>query len=94
MGILSSRWEADYDGHHFTVSRSEVTRGFKLEYDGRLVDKQSWSLIGVGDLDGSIEIDGRTATVHVTLFGRLPLSKEQECVITVDGKAIPVTTVD
>lgn len=92
MGILSSRWEADHQGHHFTVTRSEVTRGFTLEYDGRLVDKRSWSLIGVGDLEGTIELDGRSVKVHVTLFGRLPFSNEQECEIKVDGQPIPVRT--
>ncbi len=93
MGILESRWEADYHGHHFTVTRTEVTRGFKLEYDGRLVDKHGWTLIGVGDLEGSIEMDGKQVEVRATLTGRLPFSKEQECEIRVDGQAIPVRTV-
>lgn len=93
MGILESRWEADYQGHHFTVTRTELTRGFKLEYDGRLVDKKSWSLIGVGELDGTIEHEGKSVQVHVTLTGRLPLSDAQECEITVDGNDVPVRTV-
>ena len=67
MGMLKSRWEADYQGHRFTVTRTELTRGFKLEYDGRLVDKKSWSLIGVGELDGTIETAGKTVPVHVAL---------------------------
>ncbi len=92
MGILESKWEAEFQGHRFLVSRTELTRGFKLEYDGTLVDKKSWSLIGVGDLDGTIEVDGKNVPVKVTLTGRLPFSKEQECEIWVDGKPIPVRT--
>jgi len=94
MGLLTSRWEADYEGHHFTVTRTELTRGFKLEYDGRLVDKHSWSLVGIGELEGTIEAGGRALRVHATLFGRLPFSNEQECEIEVDGTKIPVRTVE
>ncbi|MBK7586075.1 MAG: hypothetical protein IPI67_38560 [Myxococcales bacterium] len=57
------------------------------------MDKKSWSLIGVGELDGTIEHDGKTTPVHVTLTGRLPLSNAQECEITADGNDIPVRTV-
>jgi len=94
MGILNSRWEADYEGHHFTVTRTELTRGFKLEYDGRVVDKKSWSLVGVGELEGKIEHEGRSVTVRASLIGRLPLSNEQECFIQVDGKDIAVRTTE
>jgi len=34
MGILGTVWEAEYEGHKLVVSRNELTKGFKLEWNG------------------------------------------------------------
>lgn len=92
MGILSSRWEAEFEGHHFTVSRNEVTKGFTLEYDGRTMNKQSWSLIGTGELHGTIEHDGRQLPVLAKLS--FSFKSAEQCEILVDGKALAVKYVE
>ncbi|MBX3129856.1 MAG: hypothetical protein KF718_24280 [Polyangiaceae bacterium] len=90
MGLLSSRWEADWDGVHITVHRNEVTKGFSVEADGRTLDEKSWSLIGVGELQGTLEKDGREVNVWV----ELPLAfRNPKCFVRVDGKEIAVKQV-
>ncbi len=34
MGILGTEWQAEYEGHAIVVSRNELTKGFKLMWDG------------------------------------------------------------
>ena len=92
MGILGTRWEAEFEGHHFTVSRNEVTRGFRVEYDGRTVAKKSWSLIGLGTVEGTIEHGGREVPVKVILS--LDASLDGGCTVLVDGKEIAVKHVE
>jgi hypothetical protein len=87
MGILASRWEADYEGHRFTISRNEVTRGFRVEYDGRIVSKKRWSLVGLGELRGMIEHGGRELPVKVEL------TLMSGCVLAVGGRRVATRTV-
>src|SRR5689334_19599005 len=67
MGFLTTRWEATYEGHNITVSRNEVLRGFTLEWDGRELARRTWSWIGLGELHGSADVDGKHHEVHVKL---------------------------
>jgi hypothetical protein len=67
MGILGTYWKAEYEGHHFTVSRNEVTKGFNLDCDGRVAAKKSWSLIGTGEIVGKIEHAGREIPVKLVI---------------------------
>jgi hypothetical protein len=90
MALLSCRWEADWNGHHFTVHRNEVTKGFSVEFDGRVLDERRWSLIGTGTLTGTVEVDGREVPVKVTL----PLSLRGRCDLEVDGVEVPVRQVE
>jgi hypothetical protein len=90
MGLLKTQWEAEHEGHALVVRRSELTRGFALEWDGREIARRAWSLIGLGELRGTAELSGRTVEVHVTIeFSGF----DGKCTITVDGVEVPVRKV-
>jgi hypothetical protein len=44
-GILGTRWKAEFEGHKLVVSRKELARGFKLEWDGVDIAHRCWSLL-------------------------------------------------
>lgn len=90
MGILGTRWEAEYEGHHLVVSRNELTKGFKLEWDGEEIARRKWSLVGLGELHGSAEAKGRPVTVKVVIYWGGVSEMDGKCLITVDGVEIPV----
>lgn len=94
MGILTTRWEATFEGHNVTVSRNEVLRGFTLEWDGRELARRTWSWVGLGELHGSAEADGKHHEVHVKLsLGSGPgegVFTDGRCDITVDGQPLDV----
>ena len=94
MGFITTRWEATYEGHRITVTRNEIGRGFVLEWDGREVARRSWSLFGLGELDGTVEVDGRHHDVHLTLSvgsGRGEgFLTDGRCVITIDGTPLEI----
>jgi hypothetical protein len=90
MGLLATRWEADFEGHRIVVSRNELTKGFALECDGHTVAEKSWSLVGVGTLEGTIEHEGRSLTVEA----KLELSfVEPKCTLSIGGAAVPMRQV-
>lgn len=101
MGLLSTRWEATFEGHNLTVSRNEVGRGFSLAWDGKVIAERTWSFFGLGELHGTAELGDRHLDVRVALtFPTLAQLKEGgvaemdgHCVITVDGSALAVTHV-
>lgn len=87
MGLLATRWEADFEGRRIVVSRNEVTKGFALECDGHIVAEKSWSLIGIGTLEGTIEHEGRALPIEA----KLELSfVEPKCALSVGGAAVPI----
>lgn len=90
MGLLGTRWEAQYEGHRLVVSRNELTRGFKIEWDGEEIASRVWSLLGLGELHGSAEAKGRPVDVHVKIYWGGFSELDGVCQITVDGKEIPV----
>ena len=96
MGLFTTRWEANFEGHKITVTRHDVPfRGFNLELDGHELSRRSWSWIGLGELHGTAEIDGKHHEVHAVLdVGEGPgesLFGDGKCTIAVDGKPIEVT---
>jgi hypothetical protein len=88
MGLMRSRWEADYEGHRLTVSRNELTRGFALECDGRVVAQKRFSLLGIGELHGTLPLGDHALPFSVALD--IPSS----CSITVAGRPLSVRKVE
>ncbi len=48
MGILSTQWVGKHDGHAVVVSRNEISRGFKIDYNGRIGDMLARTAKDVG----------------------------------------------
>jgi hypothetical protein len=106
MGLLGTRWEAEYEGHRLVVTRNELTRGFALEWDGVEIARRTWSLIGLGELHASAEVadpagasyrtDGASRTVDVKVVIYLGSISEPDgkCLIVVDGHEVPVRQAD
>ena len=93
MGLLSTRWEGEYEGHALAVSRDELTKGFKLEWDGVEIARRTWSWIGLGALDATAEVNGAPVEVHVAIrWGGLS-ELEGTCTIAIDGEEIAVKLV-
>jgi hypothetical protein len=90
MGFLGTQWEAEYEGHKLVVSRNELTRGFKLEWDGVDVAHRVWSLIGLGELHTSAKANGRDVDVKVVIHWGGVKELDGKCIILVDGREIPV----
>lgn len=91
MGLITTRWEAKYEGHNITVSRNELSRGFALEWDGLEIARRAWSLMGLGELHGSAESGGKYHEIKVAIEWTSLSELDGKCTITVDGKEIPVT---
>jgi hypothetical protein len=94
MGLLGTRWEAEFEGHELVVSRNELTRGFKLEWDGEDIAHRKWSLVGLGELLTSAESNGRSVDVKVVIYWGGVSEMDGKCLITVDGREIPVRHVN
>lgn len=90
MGILGTRWEAEYEGHKLVVSRNELTKGFKLEWDGEEIARRTWSLVGLGELHASAESQGRPVDVKVVIYWGGVSEMDGKCLITVSGTEIAV----
>jgi hypothetical protein len=90
MGLFSTRWEGTYQGHSIVVARSELTRGFNIEWDGTEIARRRWSFIGLGELHGTATLGDREVPVHVAIeWGGL----NGKCVVTVDGREANVVLV-
>lgn len=92
MGLITTRWEATYEGHCITVTRNEIGRGFGLEWDGREIARRTWSWFGLGELHGTVEADGTRHDIHLTLSvgtgpGEGPFT-DGRCRIAVDGAPV------
>lgn len=90
MGLMTTRWEAEYEGHNLTVLRTELGRGFTLEWDGKEIARRAWSLVGLGELHGSAEAGGKEHEIKVVLAWAGLSELDGKCTITVDGREIPV----
>jgi hypothetical protein len=95
MGFIRTRWEASHEGHSITVNRNEIGRGFTLEWDGRVIARRAWSPFGLGELHGTVEVDGRPRELHLTLsVGSGPgegLLTDGRCTVSVDGAPVAMT---
>lgn len=90
MGLLGTRWEAEFDGHKLVVTRNELTKGFMLEWDGVDIAHRRWSLIGLGELHGSAEARGKEVDVKVAIQWGGFSELDGVCTITVDGTPLDV----
>jgi hypothetical protein len=98
MGILKTRWEADWRGHAITITRSELTRGFSIWFDGQEIARRSWSWVGLGELKGDAVVkDGYRGEaerhVEVAVVISWPESTSEldgHITLSVDGEAIEV----
>ncbi len=90
MGLLATRWEGEHEGHALAVSRDELTKGFKLEWDGVEIARRTWSWIGLGSLHATAEVDGGPVEVHVAITWGGLSKLDGKCTITIDGREIPV----
>ncbi len=90
MGLLKTRWEARHSGHHISVHRNEVTKGFSLEVDGTEVARKGWSFVGVGKIDGTFRSGDRRVPITAELKFSL---RKPVCVVLVDGVPVDITQV-
>jgi len=90
MGILATRWEAEFEGHRIVVNRNEIVRGFTIEWDGQEIARRTWSLVGLGELHGSAEADGKPVDVKVVIYWGGFSEMDGKCRITVGDTEVPV----
>ena len=90
MGILGTRWEAEFDGHKISVNRNELTKGFNIEWDGTEIARRTWSLIGLGELHGSAVAKGKEVDVKVVIHWGGLSELDGKCEITVGGQPVTV----
>jgi hypothetical protein len=62
------------------------------EWDGREIARHAWSLFGLGELHGTVDVDGRPHDVHLTLsVGSGPgegFLTDGRCTVSVDGAPV------
>ncbi len=96
MGILKTRWEAEWRGHRIAVTRNELTRGFSIWFDDVEIAKRSWSWVGLGELRGDADVpaegyrDGKRA-VEVVVVITWPENQGEldgHVALTVDGNSV------
>ena len=93
MGLFSTRWEGSFEGHNITVSRSELTKGFSIEWDGKEIARRSWSWIGLGELHGTAEVGDKHHAVHAKLDWGDGIGSNGSCDVSVDGTPVAVSNV-
>ncbi len=95
MGLLNTKWEATYGKHALTVSRSELTRGFTFECDGREIAKKAWTLVGLGELEGTMKVasDESYRGAEREVSYQVLIQTGSECEIVVDGTKLDVRLV-
>ncbi len=87
MGLLSTRWEGEHQGHTIVVARNEIGRGFKIEWDGEVIASRAFSFLGLGELAGTANIDDQPVEVKVVIsLGGL----DGTCTLTVGDEEIPM----
>ena len=90
VGLFATRWEADYDGQTFVVDRDEVTKGLTVSFGGVVIAKKTWSLIGLGELEGNVRHGESQLPVRVKVgWGGF----HGQCAITVAGQDLQVRRV-
>ena len=93
MGLLSTRWEGEFEGHRIAVARNEIGRGFRIEWDDEVIASRTWSFLGLGELRGTAEHDGAPIEVGVVLSWESFSELDGACTLTVGGAQVPVTKI-
>lgn len=91
MGLLSKRWEAEFEGHVIAVERGWTTHGYKLLIDEETVD-EVWADINMGirELKGSLVHENTEHSLFVLCrVGAIT----EKLTITVDDRELPVKKV-
>lgn len=90
MGLLATRWEGQHEGHALVVARNELTKGFKLEFDGKEIASRTWSWVGLGELHATVEYGERSREVRVKIEWGGLAALSGKCDVTVDGVTVPL----
>ena len=93
MGLLETRWEGTYEGHAVVVSRNEIGRGFKIEWDGEVIANRTWSWVGLGELEGTAKVAGEPVAVKATIRWAGFRELDGKCTVAVDGDEVALTHV-
>lgn len=92
MGILSTRWEGEHQGHRVAVVRNELTKGFAIEWDGEVIAERSWSWIGHGKLTATAELGGEPVEIRSALgWGGAWGGLAGKCTVHVGDAEVPMT---
>lgn len=91
MGLFSTHWVGEHEGHKIEVVRKLGGHAFDLLIDGEMVDSQS-SLVNMGqrDLEGVLHLDGRELRVHAV---GIQEAFSESANVTIDGKTVTMTKV-
>ena len=98
MGILKTRWEAEWRGHRLAITRNELTRGFSIWFDDAEIARRSWSWVGLGELKGDATVPAEgyregQRHVEVVVVISWPESNAEmdgHVTLTVDGQPVDV----
>jgi len=93
MGLFSTQWNAEFEGHALSVVRNELGRGFRIEWDGELIASRTWSFLGLGELRGTAVHNGGPVEVRVVLSWEGFSNMDGDCTLTVGETQVPVTQV-
>ena len=88
MGLFKTHWEVEYEGCLITIRRNEWTKGFVVECDGEQIAKRSWTLIGLGEVEGELEFQDKKVPFIVDV------QSNSECFLRIEGKEIRAQQVE
>jgi hypothetical protein len=99
VGILKTRWQAEYRGHQLVVIRSELSKRLSLEWDGVEVAHDD-TITGRGELHAVVEVDssyragGNTVEIRAEItWGGSEELAHGKCRVTLNGDEVPVERV-
>lgn len=90
MGLFSTRWESEFEGHEISVVRNEFGRGFRIEWDGKNIAEHLFTWWGLGTLSGEADADGKTVQVDLEIRWGGFKDLDGICTVKVDGEEVPV----
>ncbi|MFO0568939.1 MAG: hypothetical protein U0263_24995 [Polyangiaceae bacterium] len=91
MGLFSTHWAGEYQGHKIEVVRKVGGHEFDLLIDGEMADRQtSLANMGKRELEGSLHVAGRDLTVHAV---GIQNAFSEAAEVTVDGQPVTMTKI-